>query len=241
MAILVNKTASVFHHFADGKTRFFGLMNTASIDKSIDTEEIRAGEAWGVKALMYTNPSMELTLIPAFWDDFFIEDAAGSVFENAVATTLPENEAITFVLSTADATATMTGTPVDDEVQVQDSTGKLWAATFAAGTITVVGGAALAGTSGYALFKIAVTGDVLTFESEKYPEVHGITLRTSAIDTDSNKIVANLYFAFDNVVSDGSLALALAGATNSITEVKAKVLPNALGEFGKYTIVKVTA
>jgi hypothetical protein len=238
--VLVKDTANVYYHLADGTTRFFGCMATAGLEKTIDTEEIRCGIGWGISAIMYTNPSMELTLTPAFWNDFFIESASGTAFELDQSVDVWTHEDVTFVLSTADATAEITGTPVDDEVEVQDAQGTMWPATFAGSTVTVTGGAVLAGTKGVVSYKKAVTGDVLTFKDTDIPQVHGITLETIAYDPDTNIILSTLYFTFDKVVGDGGLSLALAGATNSVAEIKVTVLTGQNNVMGRYIVVDET-
>lgn len=44
--IKVQDVAELFLHFADGGTKFFGCMNTAGLEKTVDTEDIRCGIGW---------------------------------------------------------------------------------------------------------------------------------------------------------------------------------------------------
>jgi len=235
--IRVQDTADVFYHFANGDTRYFGCMNTANLEKTVDTEDIRCGIGFGLASIMYSNPDMTLTFTPAFWNDFFIEDATGDTFTSGESVNVWDYEQGNAVLDTTDATVAITGTPVDDIVKVQDSKGKFYPATYTTSTVTIAGGAALAGQVVTVSYKKAVTGDVLEFRTDNYPKVHGITLRTIAYDPDTNEIVSDLYFVFDRVLGDGALSLGLAGATNSITEISARVLPTNGNLFGKYIVV----
>jgi len=236
--VLVKSTADVFYHFENGDTRYFGCMNTAGIEKTLDSEDIRCGVGWGLSAIMYTNPDMKLTFTPGFWNDYFLEDASGNTFASGTEDVWTY-EAVKFVLSSSDATCAITGTPLNDIVKVQDSQGKFYPATYSGGTVTVTGGASLAGSAGIVSYETSVTGDVLTFTVNDMPKVHGITIHTIAYDPSTNEIVADLYWKLDKVVGDGALSLALTGATNSVTEITARVLPNEKGEFGKYITVVV--
>jgi len=234
----VQDTADVFFHYANGGTRFFGCMDTASIEKTIDVAPIRCGIGFGIAALLYSNPDMQLTLTPAFWNDYFVEMQAGDDFALASSVNVWTSEKeLTAVLASADATVAITGTPVGAIVKVQDKTGKFYPATFATGVVTITGGASLAGQKVTVSYQLAVTGDVLTFKSDNYPVVIGVTLHTIAYDVETNAVVSDLYFKFDKVVGNGALSLGLTGQTNSVTEITATVLPDGNGNFGTYTVV----
>jgi hypothetical protein len=115
--------------------------------------------------------------------------------------------------------------------------GVTYPATFATGSVTITGGAALAGKTITVLYKKAVTGDVLTFKTDSYPKVMGVTLHTVAYDVETNEIVSDLYFTFDRVLGDGNLSMSMTGATNNTSEITVRVLPTNGNIFGKYTSV----
>ena len=234
--VLVKDTADVYYHLSNGDTRYFGCMDTSGIEKTWDIEKIKCGIGFGVASLMYSNPDMTISFTPALWNDYFIEDAMGTTFSEDEAVNVWTTEEVLFTVSTTDATATITGTPVGGVVKVQDKQGKFYPATWATGTVTATGGALLDGQKLPVSYQEAVTGNVLDMSIEEIPKVHGITLKTIAYDPDTNEIIADLVWKFDNVVGDGSLSLALQGATKSLTEISATVLPEA-GSFGKYIVV----
>lgn len=234
--IMVKDTADVYYHLSNGDTRYFGCMNTSGLEKTIDTEDIRCGIGFGIATVMYTNPDMSITFTPAFWNDFFIQDAFGTDFSLGASVNVWSTENVEFTVSASDATATIDGTPVDDVVKVQDKQGNLIPATFAGGTVTLTGGAQYDGLTLPVSYEEAVTGDVLALDVEEIPKVHGITLHTIAYDPDTNEILSDIYWKFTRVLGDGSLSLALQGATNSVTEITAKILPDN-GSFGQYIVV----
>lgn len=241
--IKVQDTADVFYNYADGTKRLFACMNTASIAKTVDTEDIRCGIGWNLASILYSNPDMTITMTPAFWNDYFLEDASGNTFSEDEAVNVATYENVPFTDSTGDAIATITGTPVGDLVQVQGSNGKNYPATHATGTVTVLdanGASELIGKTATVIYDVSATGDVLDFESDVYPKVHGITIKTIAYDVETNDILADIYFVFNRVLGDGAFDLALTGATNSVTEITARVLPEKVGTqnlFGKYIVV----
>lgn len=241
--IKVQDTADVFYNYADGTKRLFACMNTASIAKTVDTEDIRCGIGWNLASILYSNPDMTITMTPAFWNDYFLEDASGNTFAEGESVNVASYESVPFTDSAGDAVATITGTPVGDAVQVQGANGKNYVATHSAGTVTVASGAGasdLIGTTAIVIYDVASTGDVLDFESDVYPKVHGITIKTIAYDVDTNDILADIYFVFNRVLGDGAFDLALTGATNSVTEITARVLPEKTGTknlFGQYIVV----
>jgi len=234
--VLVKDTADVYYHLTNGETRYFGCMETSGIEKTWDTEDIRCGIGFGIATIMYTNPDMTISFTPAFWNDHFIESAVGSTFAEGVNLNVWDTEEVLFTIASADATATITGTPVDSVVKVQDRQGKFYPATFSAGTVTVTGGALLDGLKLPVSYQKAVTGNVLSLSTEEIPKVRGITIKTIAYDPDSNEVISDLYWKFEKVVDDGSLSLALQGATKSQTEITAKVLP-VDNKFGEYIVV----
>lgn len=227
--------AEAFLTDVDGVTRFYGCMDTTAISKTLDIEDIRCGIGDKLVGFVYSNPDMSVTLTPALMNEFFLEDASGNEFSEAATVTVKKYEYVPFADSTGDATATITGTPVDGDVVVQSIDGTLYAATFTTGTVTVATeGAALAGKSLYVIYDESITADVLTFEADSYPKVKSLTLRTIAYDIDTNVEVANIYFVFEKVLGDGAMDLSLARSTNAVNEITLRVLPTATGEFGKY-------
>ena len=236
--IKVQDVAEVFIHYSNGDTRFFGCTTSTGIEKTVDIEDIRCGIGWGLSGFIYSNPDMTISIVPAYWNEYFLELQSGETFQTAQSVNVWTYEYVQFSTATADVTATITGTPLNNVVKVQADDGTQYTATFATATVTVTGGATTLGAvKAYVLYQKAVTGDTLTFKTDSYPEAVGMTLHTIAYDTVSDEVVSDLYFNFDKVKPDGAMSLALTGATSSTNEVNARVLPNANKEFGKYITV----
>lgn len=236
----VQDVAEAFLVYADGSTRFFGCMDTSAISKTVDTEDIRCGIGAGLESILYSNPDMTVTLTPALWNEWFLEQASGNTFQESQSVNVKTYELVPFSDNAGDAEAIITGTPVGGAVEVQDVQGKKYTATFSTGTVTVTGeGANLDGQKLYVLYDEAVTGDVLTFNTDVQPTVVGLTLHTIAYDTTTNAKTADIYWVFDRVLGDGALDLSLAIQTISTTELTVRVLPSDGNVFGKYITVPV--
>ena len=236
--IKVQDVAEAYIHYQGGVTRFYGCLTNSGLEKTIDIEDIRCGIGSKLSGFVYSNPDMTITLTPAYFNEYFLELQSGEEFELAESINVWTYEYVKFSTATADVTATITGTPVGGIVKVQGDDGTQYAATFATATVTVTGGATTLGAvNAYVLYQKAVTGDVLTFKADSYPEVVGLTLHTIAYDVDTNEIVSDLYFTFDKVLGDGQMSLGFALSTNATNEITLRVLPNANNEFGKYQSV----
>jgi len=237
--VIVKSTFEAIAHYQDGTHRLFGCLTSSGISKTVETEDIRCGVDWTLKTILQLSSDMTVTVNTAVWDDYVMELQSGSDFSLNQSVNVWKYEKVLFSAATLDATATITGTPLSNVVKVQDQQKTLYAATFATATVTVTGGAAeLAGKFAYVMYQEATTADVLVFETDTLPKVFGLTLHGIAFDPQTNLKVADLYFDFPMVQSDGAMDLALAGGTNTQTEITLRVLPNA-GEFGKYIVEAV--
>jgi hypothetical protein len=229
----------VYVRYTGGDVRYMGCMNTTGIEKTISTTDIRCGIGAGLSSLLYTEPDMTLTITPAYFNEWLLEMNSGEEFDAAQSVNVWVAETdLTPTVATQDCTVTITGTPVGGIVKAQDAQGVLYPATFLTGTVTITGGANKGLMT--VMYQKAVTGDVLTFKTDSYPEVVGLTLHTIAYDPATNVVVADKYFEFDKVLGDGNMSLAMTLSTLSINEFTARVLPTQGNVFGKYITVERT-
>lgn len=237
--VIVKSTFEAIAHYQDGTHRLFGCLTSTGISKTVEVEDIRCGVDWTLKTILQLSSDMTVTVSTAVWDDYVMELQSGSDFSLNQTVSVWKYEKVLFTVSTTNATATITGTPVGGIVKVQDQQKTLYPATFATSTVTATGAATtLGGKYGYVMYQESTTADVLVFETDTLPTVFGLTLHGIAFDPETNLKVADLYFDFPRVQSDGAMELALAGGTNTQTEITLRVLPNA-GEFGKYIVEPV--
>ena len=221
---------------ADGTTKFLGCLTNTGVARTANKEDIRCGVNGDLKTILQLSSDMTITLTTANWNDQFLEMGSGSEFELAQTTTVKTYELVPFTTSTADAVATITGTPEGGTVEVQDGQGRMYAATFATGTVTVTGGATtIAGTDCYVIYTKEITANVLDLRSDVLPKAFELTLHAIAFDKEGGTRVADLYFKLPKVQPEGDLNLATATNTNTTNEITLRVLPVS-GSFGGYLV-----
>lgn len=231
---------SVFEAIAglpSGSDRFMGCLTASGISKTVNTEDIRCGIDNGLKTILQLDSDMTITLNTSSWNDYFMEMNSGVNFELAQTLSVKTYEKVPFTVSTADAVATIVGTPVGGTVEVQDSQGTLYPATFLTGTVTVTGGATtVAGSNAFVIYTKEITADMLDLRSDVLPEVFALTLHGIAYDAvDGGSVVADLYFHFPRVQPEGAMDIAAAISTNATSEMVFRVLPTN-GTFGTYMV-----
>ncbi len=234
--IRLQDVAQVFLHYGGTSpvTKFIGCMNTVSIAKTMDTEDIRCGLGWGLSSIMYSNPDMTLTFTPAYWEDNLISLATGEDFKET--STVKVWFADTKLIG-VDGKITISKTAVPDTIKVVTLDGEVVAGTLTAKEFTATTPADLTGKIVNAMYQTEyATADVMPLKGDTFPTAIGVSLYTHAYDINTNEIVTEHTWQFDRAISDSSLNLALAGGTNNITEVSLRVLPANNNEFGKYIV-----
>jgi hypothetical protein len=238
--IIVKSVFEAIATFPDGTSRFLGCLTAAGVQKTVNTEDLRCGIYNGLKTILQLDSDMTVTLDTVGWNDYFMELNSGNGFELAQTLEVKTYEKVPFVVSTADATATITGTPIDNIVEVQDAQGTILAATYLTGTVTVTGGATtVAGTEAYVIYKKSITADALDLRSDVLPKVFDLTLHGVAYDpTEGGSVVADLYFNFPRVQPEGAMDMNTATSTNATNQLVMRVLPSN-GSFGTYMVEEV--
>jgi hypothetical protein len=235
--IIVKSVFEALVDMPDDSKRFLGCLTASGISKTVNTEDIRCGINNDLKTILQLDSDMTVTLNTANWNDYIMEMNSGSDFELEETLSVVTYEKVLFTESTADAVATIVGTPEDDIVEVQDMQGNKYDATFSGGEVTVADGAtAIAGQEAYVIFTESITADALDLRSDVMPKIFGLTLHTIAYDpSEGGGVVADLYFFFPKVQPEGTVDMATATSTNATNEIVFRVLPTN-GSFGTYFV-----
>lgn len=212
--------------------RYFGCLTTSGINQSVTSEDVRCGIGNKLATRLFTQKDLEVTVETGLYSDHMIELQSGATF--SVGQTVNVWKTETGVAS-AGLTITITGTPVDDVVWVQDKKGKAFVAAHAAGTVTITG--AVEGTTYIVSYQEQVTtADVLDLASDAFPETVNLILHTIAYDIDTDEVLADIWWDITNASPDGNLDLAYANGTNTITNATFRAL-DADGSYGSYIVV----
>lgn len=235
--IIVKNVFEAIAGLPSGDDRFMGCLTSSGISKTVNSEDIRCGINGDLKTILQLDSDMTITLNTAVWNDYFMEMNSGGEFDLAQTLNVKTYEKVPFTVSTADAVATITGTPVGGTVQVQDAQGTLYAATFATGTVTVTGAATtLGGTDAFVLYTKEITADALDLRSDVLPQIFELTLHAIAYDgSEGGAVVADLYFHFPRVQPEGNMDMTATTSTNTQNEIVFRVLP-VNGSFGTYMV-----
>lgn len=199
MRTIINDTCEVlFKRKRDGKVVFTADAQLASLSQSVTEEKIKGGIGNRTIALLRSEKEIELQVRNATFDLEWLEMTQGVEVEDDTVTVYKKEE------TTIDATnmAPITGTVVNGgDVQVLSEKGVNLEATYDGSDITVAGAAE--GDKVAVLYQTEVTGKSISFDSEKFAENYHVEYRTIEYDADTNKVVNDLFFIFNNVTPSG--------------------------------------
>lgn len=216
-------------------TYFFGATEESNIKQTIDQQKLTAGIGNKVKALLQSSKQVEFSIKNLFHSDSFLAIQTGSTFTTA-SKDLMKKEVKTAVDNLGSIEVIITGTPKDDEVTVLDKYNTSYTASYAAGTVTITGG--VEGTS-YTVVYLETTADVnvLDLNAEKYPTTKHVQLHGIAYDPDTNAILADIYYDFNEAVPDGNVDRNYAKGSNISDVINFSTQEDDNGNYGEYYIV----
>ena len=229
---LTNSAEAFLKDLTTGELTFIGCTTDTSINKTIDSSDVRCGLDAGLAGIVYTNPDMTVTIATGAFNDYLIQLQNDEDWATAQTLNVPKHTAeVALVTATSDGTYTFTGTvptPVSDEMYFQDIQGKKYPVVFATPTATVTGGAGLTGT--FSWQEEVTTAETFDFNLDSLPKSVGLVLHHVVYDLSTNTPLADLYFDFDKVVGDGNLDLAMALSNPTTTSVTVRAIPDS-GKF----------
>jgi len=238
-AKLTNSAEAFLKDLTTGALKFIGCTTDTSINKTIDTEDVRCGLSAGLAGIVYTNPDMTVTIATGALNDFLIQLQNDEDWSTAQTLNVPKNSAVVnLVTAISDGTYTFTGdipVPVGD-MYFQDEQGKAYPVVFATPTATVTGGAGLSGV--FTWMQEVTTAETFDFNVDSLPKSVGLVLHHVAYDLGTNEALADVYFEFDKVVGDGNLDLAMVLSSATTTSVTVRALPDS-GKFMRQIYVPI--
>lgn len=87
---------------------------------------------------------------------------------------------------------------------------------------------------------INVAGEVMELKAGASPKNAKLQLRTLAYDSETNEVVAEVFYIFDRVTPSGEFTHDFGMGTNNVQEVSLKALvPKGSDSYGRYVIVPV--
>ena len=187
-------------------------LKSHSMNQTVDTTEIRAGQANDVLATIKNNKTIEITIEDVQQKHDFIAMMLGSAMEDAAATVdayeLPKG----MPLKSATELELAHAPKVAEEVKVTDATGKSLGTLTGNGTdkvVTVSGDALKAGdivyVSGYA-YAAPADSQKIVIKSDRFAGSYKMVLDEQVFDADM-KIIARKQAVFHKVIPNDSFTL----------------------------------
>lgn len=242
MKLLISDTAdAVIKRKSDGHVFATAEAQLTSISQSLGiNDKIFGGIGNKPLALMRGQKEITSTLRNAFYDKEFLAMTQGvAVQEDGSATIYKREDGLKVVDNSGVLEVTIAGTPVGTTVYVRNSAGETEESTVATKKVTVPTGHAAKDELVSVIYQTAVTGDIVTLDSEKFSEAHTIEYHTIAYDPSTNKVVKDIYIQLDHVLPSGEFELSFENGNAIAPEIKFEALnaPNST-EIGR--IIEVT-
>lgn len=188
----------------DGKVIMTTESQLASISQAVSEERIYGGIGGGTVALISSQKEIDLSVRDALWMLDYLEMTQGvEVNPAGEATILKETSGLvsdnggTLEVTISNTTAT--------EGILIDKDGSQNPITLTSGVADLpLPAVAIEGESVKVLYKETVTGDMVTFNSDKFSELYSCTYRTIAFDPSTMEHKKDIIIQFDSVKPSGS-------------------------------------
>lgn len=173
----------------------------ASISQAVSEERIYGGIGGGTVALISSQKEIDLAVRDALWTLDYLEMSQGVEIDptGEISITRMTEGAVT-----SDGEVTISNTTVTEGIIV-DKDGSQDPVTFATGVAilptptTFVEGEAVT-----VFYKENVTGEMVTFDSNKFSEKYAVTYRTIAFDPTTMEHKKDIFIQFDEVKPSGA-------------------------------------
>jgi hypothetical protein len=208
--ILISDTADVvMRRKSDGKTIFTAEAQTAGITQDISETDVRGGIGNKKIAVIRSDKSIKLKTKMALFDLEYLSVTQGVAVVNGSANVFKTEENLLVVDAAGILSVTVTGTPIDNKVTLTNLKGVSQEFTVTTKKATVLAAFAAAGEAVSALYKEAVTGNIVSLDSKKFSENYEVEYHTIAYNPSTNQVVSDIYFQFDNCLPAGAFDISL--------------------------------
>lgn len=219
--LLISDTADVVaKRKSDGHVFITAEAQLASIAGSLGiNEKIFGGIGSKPLTIMRGQKEITSTLRNAFYDLEFLSMTQGvSITASGSASVYKREDGLEVVDNAGTLQVTISNTTVTT-VYVRNEGGETESAASSSGTVTVPTGHAAAGDLVSVSYQETVTGDIVTFDSEKFSEAYEIEYHTIGYDPVTNKVVKDIYIQLDHVIPSSDFDMSLENGTAIAPEI----------------------
>lgn len=235
--VMIQDVCEVFIADLDqaGKQYFFGLTTKNSVTQKIKSENLKGGIGNGIVGVVNSDKEIAVKVSTLLHNDSIFEIQSGAEFENGTMT-IHQNEVLTCTLA---GTLTLTGTPLGSSVVCYDKVGAVIAGAYATSKFTSTAPTDIkVGDTFTVVYPASVTADILLLDSKKFPKNYAMELHTIAYDVDKNIVVADIYWTFNKVSSNGAINASYdAGKSNGDEIEFTALLLTGSTAYGSYVVV----
>ncbi|PLR99646.1 hypothetical protein [Bacillus sp. T33-2] len=219
--LLISDTAdAVIRRKSDGHVFISAETQLTSLAQSLGiNEKIFGGIGNKPLAIMRGQKEITSTLRNAFFDLELLSMTQGvAIDEDGTASVYKRDDDLTVTDNAGALEVTITDTTVTT-VYVRNKDGVTVSATAATGKVTVPTGHAVANDKVSVTYKKSVTGNVVTFDADKFSEAYEIEYHTIGYDPATNQVVKDIYIQLDNAVPSADFEMSFENGTAIAPEI----------------------
>lgn len=225
----------------DGKVVMTTESQLASISQAVSEERIYGGIGGGTVALISSQKEIDLSVRDALWTLDYLEMSQGVEIDSAGTATILKKLEGTVTDNSGTLEVTISNTTATEGIVV-DNDGSQETVTFASGVAILALPTTLTdGDKVVVYIKEDVTGDTVTFRSDKFSETYSCTYRTIAYNPSTMEHVKDVIIQFDSVKPSGAFDLSFELNTPIAPELNFTVLtPQGSKEMGRIVVTDPT-
>lgn len=225
----------------DGKVIMTTESQLASISQAVSEERIYGGIGGGTVALISNQKEIDLSVRDALWMLDYLEMTQGVEINPAGEATIFKEAEGTVADNAGTLEVTISNTKVTEGI-VFDKDNSQNPVTFTTGVAVLpLPSAAVEGDTVKVLYKEKITGEMVTFNSDKFSEKYRCTYRTIAFDPVTMSHAKDIVIQFDEVRPSGNFDMSFEMNSPIAPEMNFSVLtPTGKKEMGRILVTDPT-
>lgn len=230
-----------WERISDGKIVMTTESQLASISQAVSEERIYGGIGGGTVALVSSQKEIDLAVRDALWMLDYLEMTQGVSVDPAGTASIFKATEGTVADNAGTLEVTISNTTATEGVLFEND-GSQTPITLATGVAIVpVGSNVVDGDTVRVLYKDEVTGEMVTFNSDKFSEKFRVTYRTIAFEPKTMAHAKDIIIQFDEVKPSGNFDMSFEVNTAIAPEMNFTVLtPIGKKEMGRILVTDPT-
>ncbi len=222
--LVVMDTVNVFmKRKSDGHVIAKTKTQMGSISQTVTSEKLYGAIGNKTVAILETQKEITLSYRNALWDLEYLSMTQGVKVEKKTAK-VKKTETLKVTENEGILNITLSSTPVDNTVVVFGKDGEQKQVESESGSVEIPADFGVAGDDIVVVYDEEVTGEGVSFNSDKFSELYEIEMATIAYDPKTMKVVKDLYIQFDNVKPSGEFDMTFENGQALTPEISLEVI-----------------